>query len=173
MMVTLRAMKTYPSAQTLGFFDVELRVPWLEAKGNPLSRLAELVATTDGAVYADSTYRSAEAEAMLAQKQPRKLSGERAYRNRPLSDEQKASGSEPTDRRESNRQKSKIRACIEHIFGFMSQSMKGFYLRYLGRWRNAVAIGLINLIYPATAGAPYESRFRIGTATNRRLNSED
>ena len=32
MKFTLRAMKTYPSAQTLGFFDVELRVPWLEAK---------------------------------------------------------------------------------------------------------------------------------------------
>jgi IS5 family transposase len=43
---------------------------------------------------------------------------ERAYRNRPLSDEQK----------ESNRQKSKIRARIEPVFGFMSQSMKGFYL---------------------------------------------
>jgi len=40
-MFTLRAMKTYPSAETLGFFDVELRVQWLEAKGNPLSRLAE------------------------------------------------------------------------------------------------------------------------------------
>ena len=32
MKFTLRAMKTYPSAQPLGFFDVELRVPWLEAK---------------------------------------------------------------------------------------------------------------------------------------------
>ena len=62
---------------------------------------------------------------------------ERAYRNRPLSDAQK----------ESNRKKSKTRARIEHVFGFMSQSMKGFYLRYIGRRRNAAAIGLINLIY--------------------------
>ena len=62
---------------------------------------------------------------------------ERAYRNRPLTDEQK----------ESNRQQSKLRAQIEHGFGFMSQSMKGFYLRYIGRRRNAAAIGLINLIY--------------------------
>jgi len=116
---------------------VELRVPWLEAKGNPLSRLAEWVEATDGAGYAGSAYRSAEAEAMLAQKQPRRLWGERAYRNRPLTDGQK----------ESNRQKSKIRARIEHIFGYMSQSMKGFYLRYIGRRCNAAAIGLINLIY--------------------------
>src|SRR5450759_1430864 len=43
MMVSLRAMKTYPSAQALGFFDVELRVPWLEAKGNPLSRLEAVI----------------------------------------------------------------------------------------------------------------------------------
>ena len=39
MKFTIRAMKTYPAAQTLGFFDVELRVPWLEPDGNPLSRL--------------------------------------------------------------------------------------------------------------------------------------
>jgi hypothetical protein len=30
MKFTMRAMKTYPSAQSLGFFDVELRVQWLE-----------------------------------------------------------------------------------------------------------------------------------------------
>ena len=108
-----------------------------DASVHDSQKLAELVATVDGAVYADSAYRSAEAEAMLAQKQVTSQIHERAYRNRPLSDEQK----------ESNRQKSKIRARIEHVFGFMSQSMKGFYLRYIGRRRNAAAIGLINLIY--------------------------
>jgi len=43
MKFTIRAMKTYPSAQTLGFFEVELRVQWLEAKGNPLSRLDAVI----------------------------------------------------------------------------------------------------------------------------------
>ncbi len=52
----------------------------------------------------------------------------------------------------------------------MSQSMKGFYLRYIGRRRNAAAIGLINLICNL---ARYESRFRIGTTTDRRLKSDD
>lgn len=70
------------------------------------------------AVYADSAYGSAEAEAMLAQKPVTRQIQERAYRHRPLTEAQKAS----------NRQKSKIRARIEHVFGFMSQSMKGFYL---------------------------------------------
>jgi hypothetical protein len=57
--------------------------------------------------------------------------------NRPLSNEQK----------ESNRQKSGIRARIEHIFRCLSRSMKGVYLRYIGRRRNAAAIGLVNVIY--------------------------
>ena len=108
-----------------------------DASVHDSQKLAELGETVDGAVYADSAYRSAEAEAMLAQKQVTSHIHERAYRNRPLTDEQK----------ESNRQKSKIRARIEHVFGFMSQSLKGFYLRYIGRRRNAAAIGLINLIY--------------------------
>ena len=112
------------------------RVNW-SFKPSDSQKLAELVATVDGEVYANSAYRSTEAEAMLAQKQVTSHIHERAYRNRPLSDAQKGS----------HRQKSKIRARIEHLFGFMSQSMKGFYLRYIGRRRNAAAIGLINLIY--------------------------
>jgi IS5 family transposase len=108
-----------------------------DASVHDSQKLAELVETVDGTVYADSAYRSAAAEAMLAQKQVTSRIHERAYRNRPLSDAQK----------ESNRQKSKIRARIEHVFGYMSQSMKGFYLRYIGRRRNTAAIGLINLIY--------------------------
>ena len=108
-----------------------------DASVHDSQKLESLVATTDGAVYADSAYRSAEAEAMLAGKAVVSQIHERAYRNRPLTEAQK----------ESNRQKSKVRVRIEHIFGYMSQSMKGFYLRAIGRRRNAAAIGLINLIY--------------------------
>ena len=110
--------------------------------------LESLVAAGDGAVYADSAYRSAEAQALLTEKAVVSQIHERAYRNRPLSEEQKAS----------NRQKSKIRVRIEHIFGYMSQSMKGFYLRAIGRRRNAAAIGLINLIYNL---ARYEQIIRL------------
>jgi len=99
--------------------------------------LEPLMDGSEGAVYADSAYRSAEAEGMLAQKEITSQIHERAYRNRPLTDAQK----------ETNRQKAKIRARIEHVFGYMSQSMKGFFLRYIGKRRNAAAIGLINLIY--------------------------
>src|SRR5258707_12544712 len=51
MMFTMRAMKTQPSARPLGIFGVELRVQWLEAKGNPLSPSSE-PETTD---FADDT----------------------------------------------------------------------------------------------------------------------
>ena len=78
-------------------------------------------------MYADSAYRSAEAEAMLTEKAVVSQIHERAHRNRPLTEEQK----------ESNRQKSRIRVRSEHIFGYMSQSMKGFYLRAIGRRRLA------------------------------------
>ena len=108
-----------------------------DARVHDSQMLASLVATGDGAVYADSAYRSAKAEVMLTEKAVTRQIHERAYRNRPLTDEQK----------ESNRQKSSIRARLEHIFGYRSQSLKGFYLRAIGRRRNAAAIGLINLIY--------------------------
>ena len=74
---------------------------------------------------------------MLEQKQVTNHIHERGYCNHPLSDAQKGN----------NRQKSKMWVRNKHVFGYMSQSMNGFYLRYIGRRRNAAAIGLINLIY--------------------------
>jgi IS5 family transposase len=108
-----------------------------DASVHDLQMLEPLVDGTEGEVYADSAYRSAEAETMLVGKEVTSQIHERAYRNRPLTDTQK----------ETNRQKSKVRARIEHVFGYMSQSMKGFHLRYIGKRRNAAAIGFINLIY--------------------------
>ena len=62
---------------------------------------------------------------------------EKGYRNKSLTEEQKAS----------NREKSKVRARVEHVFGFMEQSMKGLYLRSVGMFRAKAIIGLINLTY--------------------------
>ena len=60
---------------------------------------------------------------------------EKSYWNRPLTDEQKTS----------NTTKSKIRARVEHVFGFMEQSMKGLVLKSVGIVRATGIIGLINL----------------------------
>lgn len=61
----------------------------------------------------------------------------KGYHNKPFTDEQK----------KSNNQKSKIRARVEYIFGFMEQSMKRLKLKSVGIKRATGIIGLINLTY--------------------------
>jgi len=60
---------------------------------------------------------------------------EKGYRNNPLTEEQK----------KSNTEKSRTRARVEHVFGFMEQSMNGLKLRSIGIARATGIIGLINL----------------------------
>lgn len=62
---------------------------------------------------------------------------EKGYRNTPLTEEQK----------ESNRIKSKVRARIEHIFGFIENSMNGSFIRTIGIKRATAVVGLMNLTY--------------------------
>jgi IS5 family transposase len=62
---------------------------------------------------------------------------EKGYRNKPLTDEQK----------ENNTEKSKIRARVERVFGFMEQSMKGLAVKSIGIIRATGIIGLIYLTY--------------------------
>jgi IS5 family transposase len=47
----------------------------------------------------------------------------------------------------SNYRKSKTRARVEHIFGFMANSMNGKFLRYRSFIRNEAGIALMNLTY--------------------------
>ncbi len=88
-------------------------------------------------VHADSAYRSQETEALLADKQLTSHIHERAYKDKPLTDEQNAS----------NKSKSKVRARVEHVFGHMQTAMGGMMLRSIGFARAHVAIGLMNLTY--------------------------
>ena len=62
---------------------------------------------------------------------------EKGYRNKPLTEEQKAN----------NREKSKTRARVEHVFGFMEQSVNGLMVRSVGIVRATGVIGLMNLTY--------------------------
>lgn len=64
---------------------------------------------------------------------------EKGYRNHPLTVLQK----------ESNRQKSKIRSRVEHVFGFMEKSMNGLVFRGIGIARAKANIALTNLVYNA------------------------
>ena len=46
-----------------------------------------------------------------------------------------------------NKIKSKTRARVEHVFGFMEQSMNGLVVKSVGIVRATGIIGLINLTY--------------------------
>ena len=88
------------------------------------------------AVYADSAYRSQEKEEQLAAaKMPSQIC-EKGARNHPLTEQQKAS----------NKEKSKVRARVEHVFGAQAQ-MGGHIVRTLGLLRAKVKIGMMNLVY--------------------------
>jgi transposase, IS5 family len=47
----------------------------------------------------------------------------------------------------SNKEKSKTRARVEHVFGFMEQSRNKLYVRSIGMERASGFVGLVNLTY--------------------------
>ena len=87
--------------------------------------------------YADSAYTGEEQDKVIDKYKMNNKVNEKGYRNKPLTDEQKTS----------NREKSKTRARVEHVFGFMEQSMNGLIVRSVGIVRATGIIGLINLTY--------------------------
>ena len=88
-------------------------------------------------LYADSAYRSEAIEEVCRKKNIESNIHEKGYRNKPLTKRQQ----------QRNKKKSKIRARIEHIFGFMTNTMNEMYLRYRNFVRNKAGIGLMNLTY--------------------------
>lgn len=98
--------------------------------------MPEMINETDNAVYADSAYWGKP----VADKLPKKVINmihERGTKKQPLTEEQKTN----------NRKKSTIRCRVEHIFGFMTNSMRGITVRSIGIKRATFNIGLTNLIY--------------------------
>jgi IS5 family transposase len=88
-------------------------------------------------LYADSAYRSKEIEAELKRKKVISMIHEKGYRYKKLTEaEQKR-----------NKKKSKVRARVEHIFGFMTNSMNGKFIRCRNLIRAQAAIGLMNITY--------------------------
>ena len=102
--------------------------------------LEDLVSKKDDGgqpLHADSAYRSEEIEAMLLKKKIQSQIHEKGYRNHPLTKRQK----------QRNTKKSKIRARIEHVFAFMTNSMNDIYLQYRSLKTIAAGVGLMNLTY--------------------------
>lgn len=88
-------------------------------------------------LHADSAYTGEEQEKTIEKHKMKNKVHEKGYRNKPLTEEQKIS----------NKEKSKIRARVEHVFGFMEQSMNGLFIKSIGIVRATGIIGLINLTY--------------------------
>ena len=88
-------------------------------------------------LHADSAYRSETIEQVCIDKTIKSCIHEKGYRYKKLTEKQ----------HQRNKKKSKVRARVEHIFGFMTNSMNGIFLRYRNFVRNAAAIGLMNLTY--------------------------
>jgi len=88
-------------------------------------------------VWADSAYRSAHIEEMLADKGLTSRIHRKGRRNTPLSKREE----------QGNKTRSKIRVRVEHIFGSQSNDMGGTLVRSIGIVRAKARIGLKNLAY--------------------------
>ena len=87
--------------------------------------------------HADSAYRSQEIEDVLEFLDITSQIHEKGTKNAPLTEAQQ----------QSNKQKSTIRARVEHIFGFIENTMNGSYIKNIGIKRASGVIGLMNLTY--------------------------
>ena len=88
-------------------------------------------------VWADSAYRSDEIEEKLGRRGLKSRIHHRAYRNRKLSEAQKAA----------NTTRSKVRARVEHVFGDQKNAMGAEIVRTIGIVRARCKIGMTNLVY--------------------------
>jgi IS5 family transposase len=91
----------------------------------------------DESFFADSAYSGAPQEAIIKRKGMENEVCEKGTKSHPLTEEQKAN----------NREKSRVRSRVEHIFGFMEMSMNGMYINNIGIKRATAVIGLMNLTY--------------------------
>jgi len=88
-------------------------------------------------LWADSAYTGKEQEKTIKKYKVINKVHEKGYKNKPLTEAQK----------ESNTEKSRTRARVEHVFGFMEQSMNKLYINSIGIKRAIGFVGLVNLTY--------------------------
>ncbi|MBP9649151.1 MAG: IS5 family transposase [Paludibacteraceae bacterium] len=88
-------------------------------------------------LFADSAYTGEKQKKVIRKYRLKNKVHEKGYRGKPLTDKQKIK----------NNIKSKTRVRVEHVFGFMEQSMNGLAVKSVGIVRATGIIGLINLTY--------------------------
>jgi len=97
-----------------------------------LDVMPETPAFDEQEAYADSAYSGEKIDTKLKERGYKPQICEKGYRNKPLTEEQKAS----------NREKSKVRCRIEHIFGSQKMRMGNEVLRSIGFARARFWIGM-------------------------------
>jgi IS5 family transposase len=90
----------------------------------------------DKRIYADSAYTGEEVQRCIPKRIKNQIH-EKGARNRPLT----------KTRERNNKAKSHIRVRVEHIFGMMTNTMRGITVRSIGMVRAYFNIGLMNLVY--------------------------
>lgn len=88
-------------------------------------------------VWADSAYRSGNAERHLKENGFISQVHRRGKRNKPLS----------KHKSQVNARRSRVRARVEHVFGFQESAMGGKLVRTIGIARARTKIGMMNLVY--------------------------
>lgn len=88
-------------------------------------------------LHADSAYVGPKQEAVLSKNELQNRVHEKGSKGSPLTEEQK----------EKNTEKSRVRSRVEHVFGFMENSMNRMALKCIGIKRATTQIGMMNLVY--------------------------
>ena len=113
-----------------------------------LEKLLDNARGNESKVWADGAYFSEEQEVRLAKK---------GYVSRILNRTKRFAEHSAIARE--NRRRSKIRKRVEHVFGFIENSMGGKFIRTIGMARAKAKIGIMNLVYNVCR---YEQRCRMG-----------
>lgn len=92
---------------------------------------------SDEDFHGDSAYSGENQRNIISQKEMNDKTCKKGYRNNPLTEQEIAT----------NREKSRIRSRVEHVFGFMEGSMNGMNLYAIGIKRVEGLVGLMNLTY--------------------------
>jgi IS5 family transposase len=85
----------------------------------------------------DSAYSGKKQRDIISQKGMNDKTCQKGYKNNPLTEQEIAT----------NREKSRVRSRVEHVFGFMEGSMNGMNLHTIGIKRAEGLVGLMNLTY--------------------------
>lgn len=99
--------------------------------------LMGLLTEDDGRLHGDCAYRSVKVDEELQKRGIINCLHEKSHRDHPLTKRQE----------QTNTKRSRIRARVEHIFGFQVQQMRANWLRTIGLKRAERSIGLGNLVY--------------------------